>query len=287
MNFRSTLRRAALTLPPVRRLVSNRDSLISERDQLLQKLAERDQELLKRELEINPAGATENPDFKSDSRATNQAIGGSSERQPYIYFGNLFPHEPQFHSGLFRALALYPRFERDIEHDIRNKLPFPDESIQGFQSQDVFEHVPFDAVSGILDDIFRCLMPGGIFRLSLPDYNSPLLKSRSVYDAAGHVLYDAAMGGSVVGHMTGGLQVSFPDGGDAHLWFPTYTNVLELIVSSDIRKCSNIEFIHHWINSTDYLCKDFDQSIMPVQRTPPNDMRAEGKPISIVIDFVK
>lgn len=205
----------------------------------------------------------------------------------YVYFGNLFPEEPQYRSGLFHGLALHPRFDRDIPHDARRPMVFADNSIDGFQSQDVFEHIEFGKVGGILDDIYRCLKHGGVFRLSLPDYNSPLLRSRSIYDCNGRILNDASMGGTITGSMSGGVSVSFPDGGDAHLWFPTYASVLQLIVESQIRKCTTIKFHHYWVNTTDYVCDQFDHTLMPVTRTPPRDMRADGKPISLVVDFIK
>jgi SAM-dependent methyltransferase len=205
----------------------------------------------------------------------------------YLYFGNLSPREEQYKSGFFRGLAPHPESERDIQHDARDPLPFRDASIKVVQSQDVFEHLEYDRVAFILDEIFRCLTPGGIFRLSLPDYNSPLLKGRSVYDSDGNVLFDAAMGGSVVGKKDGGMEIKFCPGGEAHLWFPTYSNVTALIVSSQIRKSSSIRFHHAWIDSKRFVCSEFDQAIMPVRRSPPNDMRAGGKPVSIVIDFIK
>lgn len=212
-------------------------------------------------------------------------------RQPisdkYIYFGNLFPNEAQYESDLFVGLALIKRFEKDVVHDATKPLPFADNSIIGFQSQDVFEHIEFEKIGPILDEIFRCLRPGGQFRLSLPDYHSPLLKSRSLYDSEGNILCDAALGGSVQGRMNGGLDVRFAPSDETHLWFPTYSNMLHLIVASQIRKCSSIVVHHAWIDSMKYICSDFDHSIMPVKRTPPRDMRAGGKPISIVIDFIK
>jgi SAM-dependent methyltransferase len=205
----------------------------------------------------------------------------------YLYFGNLSPREQQYKSGLFCGLAPHPESERDIRHDARDPLPFGDASVRVVQSQDVFEHLEYDRVAFVFDEIFRCLAPGGIFRLSLPDYNSPLLKSRSVYDADGNVLFDAAMGGSVVGKMNGGMDIKFSPGGEAHLWFPTYSNVTALIVSSEIRKSASIDFHHAWIDSKRFICSEFDQAIMPVRRSPPADMRADGKPVSIVVDFIK
>jgi SAM-dependent methyltransferase len=205
----------------------------------------------------------------------------------YLYFGNLFPGEAQFGSGQFHGLALNPRFQRDIPHDAAMPLPFPDASIKGFQSQDVFEHIEYGKVPPILDEIFRCLRPGGLFRLSLPDYNSPLLRNRSVYDSDGNILCDLSMGGSVSSRLNEEVKVSFAGGGEAHLWFPTYANVLQLVLSSRLRKCDAITVHHAWYDRRSFVCQPFDGGVMPVRRAPPNDMRAQGRPVSLIIDFVK
>jgi SAM-dependent methyltransferase len=207
--------------------------------------------------------------------------------EKYIYFGSLLPSEEQYKSDLFRGLALSNPHDKDIVHDIRNPLPFQNESIRGFQSQDVFEHVERELVPKIFDEIFRCLVRGGLFRLSLPDYNSPLLRSRSAYDSEGNILGDLALGATLTGIMNGGIDVKFAEDGDAHLWFPTYDQILHLILHSELRKSLSISVHHAWLNRTQFIINYFDQSVMPVQRVPPLDMRAGGKPISIVIDFVK
>lgn len=207
--------------------------------------------------------------------------------EKYIYFGSLLPVEEQYKSDLFRGLALSNPHDKDIVHDIRNPLPFQNKSIRGFQSQDVFEHVERELVPKIFDEIFRCLMRGGLFRLSLPDYNSPLLRSRSAYDSEGNILGDLAVGATLTGIMNGGIDVKFVEDGDAHLWFPTYDQTLHLILHSELRKSLSISVHHAWLNRTQFIINDFDQSVMPVQRVPPLDMRAGGKPVSIVIDFVK
>jgi hypothetical protein len=233
-----------------------------------------------------PPGAADSqagPTRRADRRDPDRIPPGS-----YIYFGNLFPTEAQYRSGLFHGLALHPRFDRDYRFDAASPLPFADASMRGFQSQDVFEHVAYDRIPGILDDIFRCLMPGGLFRLSLPDYNSPVMKRRSVYDSSGRILCDIAMGGVVGASANTKVTVSFRGNpGDAHLWFPTHHAVLRLIVASQIRLSSAIVFHHAWIDGHDCICNSFDESIMPVMRTPPADMRAGGKPVSIVVDFIK
>lgn len=206
----------------------------------------------------------------------------------YLYFGNLGPHERQYQVPNFVGLALKPTHDREIAHDLRNPLSHADGSVAKVQAQDVFEHLPLDLIPRILDDIFRVLKPGGVFRLSVPDYRSPLLKRRSVYDSEGEILADLMMSTSVdydAGSTS--AKASFATDGTAHVWFPTYEKILDLILKSNIRKCDHIEFYQYFQTDRAYVVKDIPENEMIVQRSVPYDMRAGGAPISIVVDFIK
>lgn len=206
----------------------------------------------------------------------------------YLYFGNLTPVERQFSSGKFVGLALEPQHDREIRHDARDPLPVPDSSVVKVQSQDVFEHIEYDKLPPILDDIYRVLAPSGTFRLSLPDYNSPFLLSRCVFDEAGNVLADLRMGGSVrFDKKTKSRTVEFLGNGNAHVWFPTYPQVTDLIASSRLSECSRIEFYHYFESRDRFTCREIPDPELFVMRAPPNDMRAKGAPISLVVDFIK
>lgn len=204
-----------------------------------------------------------------------------------IYFGNLFPNEPQFKSTEFYGLALHPKFEKDLTHNLNKDLPFADNSIEMIQSQDVIEHIPYENNIKILNEVYRCLVKGGFFRLSCPDYNSPLMKQRSIYDCNGKIITDPAMGSSIVSNCNSIPILKQPFDGSTHLWFPTYEKICELILLSDIRLSSKINFYHFWRTDGTFRNDRFDDLGMPISRCPPNDMRANGKPISIIIDFIK
>src|ERR1700760_93886 len=92
----------------------------------------------------------------------------------YLYFGSLGRHERQYAVPQFVGLALQPTHDREIAHDLLTRLPFEGASIAKVQAQDVLEHLPFERVPFVLDEIFRVLRPGGVFRLSVPDYRSPV-----------------------------------------------------------------------------------------------------------------
>lgn len=206
----------------------------------------------------------------------------------YLYFGNIYPNERQFKNEKFIGLALYPKHEREMQHNALDPLPFSDNSIPKIQSQDVFEHLPYHALVQVLDEIFRVLKPGGVFRLSVPDYRAPLLKKRTVYNYKNQPLGDLMMGASVAYDSADrGVKVTLLQNGDAHLWFPRYELLLELIVKSRIRQCNDIVFYQYFIDDENFVCNPIPENEMFVMRCEPNDPRAQGKPISIVVDFFK
>lgn len=227
--------------------------------------------------------------FAKEKLVTTDAVAPEVYENKYIYFESTFPISKANMNCSLACLSIDNDNSSNITYDFTKKLPFQDNSVIGFQSQDQFQRINFEKIPYIFDDIFRCLRSGGLFRLSLPDYNSPFLKGRSIYDADGDILYYLAIGGIAKPSVGGGIDVSFSQDGISHLWFPTYSKVLQLIISSQIRKCTSISIsVHHaWIDANNFVCREFDQTIMPVARTPPRDKRADGKPISIVVDFTK
>ena len=207
--------------------------------------------------------------------------------EQYLYFGSLGLHERQYQIANFIGLALQPAHAREIQHNLTDPLPFADNSIAKIQAQDVLEHVAFEKAVSILDEVYRVLRPGGTFRLSVPDYRSPVLKRRSIYDARGRVIGDLMMGAtSYLDQTTGDARVRFSEDGDAHLWFPRYELITHLVLKSEIRK-AGIHFYQGFIDDHTYLCEPVPENEMFVQRAAPHDRRAGGAPTSIIADFVK
>jgi SAM-dependent methyltransferase len=207
--------------------------------------------------------------------------------EPYLYFGSLGQHERQFQVPNFVGLALNPAHDREIKHNLTDPLPYAGDSIAKIQAQDVLEHVPFDKVPFVLDEIYRVLRPGGIFRLSVPDYRSPVQKRRSIYDARGRVIGDLLMGAtSYLDQATGDARVQFTGDGEAHLWFPRYELITHLVLKSELRR-SRIHFYQGFIDDHSYLCEPLPEDDMFVQRAAPHDRRAGGAPTSIIADFIK
>jgi len=207
--------------------------------------------------------------------------------EPYLYFGALGPHERQYQIPNFIGLALEPSHAREVRHDLIAALAYDDNSIAKIQAQDVLEHLPFDRVPFVLDEIYRVLKPGGVFRLSVPDYRSPVHRRRSVYDWRGRVTGDLMMGAEpYFDSTTGDARIRFAGHGEAHLWFPRYELITHLVLKSEIRK-SRITFWQGFLDDHTFLAEPFPENEMYVQRALPHDRRAGGAPISIVADFVK
>jgi hypothetical protein len=206
----------------------------------------------------------------------------------FLYYGNLSPEELQFSESRFVGLALHVLHERDVSHSAYDRLPCQEQSIEKIQAEDVFEHLEFNSVPKILDDIYRVLIKGGTFRLSVPDYLSQHNLEDSFFDSKGKILGDTASGATITyDRSIPGKRVIFTKDGGAHLWFPTYDLVNELISKSEIRKCSEIVFYQYNKPGGENVNNPFPINSMPVKRVPPLDMRNGGNPVSIVVDFIK
>jgi SAM-dependent methyltransferase len=211
------------------------------------------------------------------------------QRNPNLYFGSIKKGQIQSRRGGFIGLSLRPYHFSEIKCDISNGvLPFASRSISKIQAEDVLEHIDFGDLPKVCNEIFRVLELGGVFRLSVPDYNSIVLKKRSIYDYKGRILADPLTGTSVrYDSKTEKTSVTHRSDGNSHLWFPTKNLVDELIGYSDLKLCSTIKFWHFAISENESVVEKFPDLYMPVFRSPPTDMRANGFPVSIIVDFTK
>ena len=61
----------------------------------------------------------------------------------------------------------------DINFDLMSDDPFPfeDESVECFYSSHTLEHIPQEYCDHIFAEFHRCLRPGGVARVTMPDYD--------------------------------------------------------------------------------------------------------------------
>lgn len=189
-----------------------------------------------------------------------------------LYAGDI-PDMPEYDG--FTGLSISRSDRRHILHDITCPFPLRDSSVDIFQAEDVFEHIPHAGITEIVNEIYRILKPGGLFRLSVPDYRCDVLAERSVRDARGNIVFDPGGGGT-------------PDK-PGHLWFPVIENVRPLLGSSKFAEGGSIDYLHYYEPDGSFVMKPIDYSRGHVSRTPDFDERVQSppRPMSMVVDLVR
>ena len=201
-------------------------------------------------------------------------------RSKYIvlYAGDIPIHNCHYSANIV-GLSLHQNENRHIKHNILNKHPFKDNSIDIYQSEDVFEHIEYNKLEDIVRDIYRILKPNGLFRLSTPDYRCDVLYTRSIKDGNGNIIFDEGGGGIYSEHYKKVIN-----GG--HVWFPKYEDVKYLLEKIPFQK---IDFLHYYGENNKPHCSKIDYSKGYIQRTPDHDNRVKNpyRPMSIVVDCYK
>lgn len=190
-----------------------------------------------------------------------------------LYAGDIC-HDKHRAEPFLYGLSISKADDKHIFHDITNPYPLPDNSIFSYQAEDVLEHIEYSKLKIVIDEIYRILKVGGLFRISLPDYYSPYLKEICMKNKNGDILFDPTGGG---GYGKDGVL----NGG--HVWFPNYKKVEELLCST---KFSKYNFLCYYTENEKLVRKEIDLSKGYIARIPEVDDR--NKPVySIVIDCYK
>jgi len=63
----------------------------------------------------------------------------------------------------------------DLDWDLRNSLPFPDNSVDFIFNEHFLEHLTVEEGIQAIKDFFRVLKPGGTMRIAMPDLEKQLL----------------------------------------------------------------------------------------------------------------
>ena len=193
-----------------------------------------------------------------------------------LYAGTI--SRPDQYPG-YIGLDPFMNMKNHIRHDVTLPMPIPDNTLDLYQSEDVFEHVPLKDVQNILNEIHRVLKPGGLLRVSLPDYRFDGYVQRSVKSDDGKICFDPGGGGNY-------LNGKVVDGG--HLWFPLFEIVRDLFKQSNFED-SKVSFLHYNDSNGNSVTNPIDYSLGFVLRTPDHDKRAQNpyRAMSIVVDAKK
>lgn len=193
-----------------------------------------------------------------------------------LYAGWLRPSDKQWDDGFTGLTPRHPDL-RNIAHDVTQPMQIPDCSVDVYQSEDVFEHIAFRQLPGVFAEIFRVLKPGGVFRLSVPDYRWQALLDRCILDERGEPDFDPGGGGRFV-------NGKVLDGG--HVWFPVYESTKALFDVSPFAAHGTVNFLHYIARDGGMVTKPIDYSIGHIKRTP-DYAPDEAQKRSIVVDAIK
>jgi SAM-dependent methyltransferase len=81
---------------------------------------------------------------------------------------HLGPGREKYLDGWINVDANIFTAKADVLADLRNPLPFPDSSVDIFYSHHVIEHLPDSLLPFHFAEMYRCLKPGGVFRIGGP-----------------------------------------------------------------------------------------------------------------------
>ncbi len=111
-----------------------------------------------------------------------------------FYAGDIFDTDRINRSDIY-GLSLTRHDDRHICHNIKEPYPIPDCSIASYEAEDVLEYIDENSMPFVIKEILRILKPGGLLRICMPDYNSPIMKKRTMVNENGEFLFDAGGGG--------------------------------------------------------------------------------------------
>jgi SAM-dependent methyltransferase len=199
----------------------------------------------------------------------------------YLYAGDMDIDRITKTNKNFIGLSLTNSNNYHIKHDVTKPIELNDNTVDIYQSEDVFEHIEYLQLNTIFNEIYRVLKPGGLFRLSIPDYKCDILQNRSLKDACGNIFHDPGGGGNY-----DFLNNKVINGG--HVWFPNFNLVYYIFEKSNFN-IEKVHFLHYYDSSNNAIVKTIDYNMGYISRTPDNDSRVKEpyRPMSIVVDCYK
>jgi SAM-dependent methyltransferase len=205
----------------------------------------------------------------------------NKENPVYLYLGDL-PGQRIISTGKkFIGISLFQDNATHIKHDVTIPFDLDDNMVDIVQSEDVMEHIEYSKLTSSINEVYRILKPGGLFRLSLPSYECDVLYDRSLKDENGNIIFDSGGGGSYD-------CVNKKVVGGGHVWFPTYVSVKQLLLTTRFNE-DHMNFLHYYDHENKPVIKNIEYSLGFIARTPDNDKRVQNprRPMSIVVDCFK
>jgi predicted SAM-dependent methyltransferase len=199
----------------------------------------------------------------------------------YLYLGDLPVQRRNYTNKNFIGLSLIQNNQYHIKHDVVKHIPLNDNTVNIVQSEDVMEHIEYHLLKDSINEIYRILKPGGLFRLSMPDYSCDVLYNRSKKDENGNLIFDSGGGGTYD-------EINKKVNGGGHVWFPKFSSVKSLLETTDFSN-EKINYLHYYDMDNNPVTNKIDYSNGFISRTPDNDTRVQNpyRPMSIIVDCCK
>ncbi len=227
------------------------------------------EQLKKEEIEI--VGFFENGKLKMNKEMTFEQLDLSKNIK--LYAGTIYDEVHYNDPDLF-GLSIDRVDEKHIFHDITNKYPLPDNCISNYQAEDVLEHIGLEKIVLTINEIYRILKPGALFRICLPDYFSSYLSDITLKNENGECVFDPTGGGVL---KADGVY----EGG--HVWFPTYKKMKEIL---DKTFFQHYDFLCYHTEDGELVKREIDFSKGYINRVPQHN-NDQSVIYSIVIDCIK
>lgn len=71
------------------------------------------------------------------------------------------------------SVDIEPGQHLHVVHDLRQPIPLPDGSVDRMHTEDFLHYLSREDMASMLRECYRLLRPGGLLRISLPDYAHP------------------------------------------------------------------------------------------------------------------
>ncbi|GHV10900.1 hypothetical protein FACS189491_01220 [Spirochaetia bacterium] len=78
----------------------------------------------------------------------------------FLYAGDV-PSNSHYKNKAIMGLSINQENSRHIKHNITHYHDLPDNSVDIYQAEDVFEHIEYEKLEYVLKDIYRILKPNG------------------------------------------------------------------------------------------------------------------------------
>ena len=183
---------------------------------------------------------------------------------------HLGPGQEKYLPGWINVDANIISAKLDVWADLRNRLPFRDNSVDAFYSHHVIEHLPDLLLPVHFAEMFRCLKPGGVIRVGGPDGENAARK---------FIEGDRAWFGDFPDRRNsiGGAYVNFIICRNEHLTILSYSYLQELAGAAgftNVARCAPIRETNHPKMFGDVLGKEFE----PTPDTPHTILIEAQKP---------